>query len=289
MLTNGKEIIKAAREGGYGIGAFNISDAYGVEIVLTASEELCTPVILQIGDLTNPSPENRRMSPSEAKYFIRYLRDRAEASSVPVIIHLDHCPTFDGCVRAINNGATSIMIDASMKPFAENVAMTKKVVEIGAACDVTVESEIGHVTGHANSTGNVYTTVEEAKAFYEATGVDMLAVSIGTVHGVYTSEPVLQYDLIKDLRDAIPCPLVMHGSSGLTGEQFQNAVKNGIVKINFATYLQLNVGEAIRAAALAAKPNDARMGALLGAGKKRGVEYVKEHIGYFGTKSICCC
>ena len=286
MLTNGKDIIKAAREGGYGIGAFNISDAFGVEIILTAAEELGTPVMLQIGDLTNPSPENRRMSPADAKYFVRYLRDRAEASPVPVIIHLDHCPTFDGCVRAIKNGATSIMLDASSKPFAENVAMTKKVVELGNACDVTVESEIGHVTGHPGSTGNVYTTVDEAKAFYEETGVDMLAVSIGTVHGFYTSEPVLQYDLIKDLRAAIPCPLVMHGSSGLSGDQFRNSVKNGIVKINFATYLQLTVGAAIKEAALAAKENDARMGVLLGAGKKAGVEYIKEHIGYFGTPSI---
>jgi len=286
MLTNGKDIIKAARNGGYGIGAFNISDAFGVEIIMTAAEELGTPVMLQIGDLTNPSPENRRMSPEEAKYFIRYLRDRAEASPIPVIIHLDHCPTFEGCVRAIKNGATSIMIDASMKPFDENVAMTKKVVELGAACDITVESEIGHVTGHANSTGNVYTTVEEAKAFYEATGVDMLAVSIGTVHGVYTSDPVLQYDLINKLRAAIPCPLVMHGSSGLTGEQFRGAVTNGIVKINFATYLQLTAGAAIREAALAAKENDARMGVLLAAGKKRGVEYIKEQIGYFGTPSV---
>jgi len=286
MLTNGKDLIKAAREGGYGIGAFNIGDAYGVEIVMTAAEELGTPVMLQIGDLTNPSPESRRMTLSEAKYFMIYLRDRAEASPVPVMIHLDHCPTYEGCVRAIKNGATSIMIDASMKSFDDNVALTKKVVELGAACDVTVEAEIGHVTGHANSTGNVYTSVGEAKAFYEATGVDMLAVSIGTVHGVYTSDPVLQYDLVKELRDAIPCPLVMHGSSGLTGEQFQKVVGSGIVKINFATYLQLTVGEAMREAALAAKPNEARMGALLAVGKKRGVEYVKEHIGYFGTPSV---
>ena len=286
MLTNGRDIIKAAREGGYGIGAFNVSNAYEVEIVLTAAEELGTPINLSIGDLTNPSPENRRMSPSEAKYFIRYLKDRAEASPVPVIIHLDHCPTFEGCIRAIKNGATSIMIDASMKPFDENVAMTKKVMELGLATDVVVEAEIGHVTGHANSTGNVYTTVEEAKAFYDATGVGMLAVSIGTVHGVYTSEPVLQYDLIKSLRDAVPCPLVMHGSSGLSGEQFQKAVGNGIVKINFATYLQLAVGEAMKETALAAKAGDARMASLLAAGKKRGVEYVKEHIGYFGTPSI---
>ena len=285
MLVNGKELIKHARENGYGIGAFNVNDYVGAEIAMRAGEELNTPIMIQVGDFADPNAqESRRMSTYAVKNLMRFIRERAAASHIPVILHLDHCPTFEGCMRAIQNGCTSIMIDASMKSFEDNVAMTNKVIEAARPCDVTVEAEIGHVSGHANSTGVQYTTVESAKAFYDATGVDMLAVSIGTVHGVYTEEPQLQYALIKELRDAIPSPLVMHGSSGLVADQYINAVKNGIVKINFATYLQTMAGTAVKEAALAT--DDPRLSPLVSAGMKRGVEYLKEHIGYFGTPSI---
>jgi ketose-bisphosphate aldolase len=284
MIVNGKELTKKAREEGYGIGAFNIRDYVGIETILRAGEELGTPLMIQVGDFADPNAqESRRMSTFEAKNLMKFLCQRAEASPIPVVIHLDHCPTYEGCIRAIQNGATSVMIDASMKSFEENVAMTNKVIEAAHACNVMVEAEIGHVSGHANSTGVQYTSVEGAKAFYDATHVDMLAVSIGTVHGVYTTEPQLQYDLIKQLRDAIPCPLVMHGSSGLVADQYRNAVKNGIVKINFATYLQLVFGAEMREAAIAAG-DKAMFSALISTGMKRGVDYVKEHIGYFGTK-----
>ena len=286
MIVNGKEMVKKAREGYYAIGAFTVGDYTTVEIVLQASEALGTPVMLLTGDYANPDPESRRMSDWNAKNFTRFMRERCEASPVPVVIHLDHCSTYEGCVRAIQYGATSVMLDASMKPFEENVAITKRVIELARSCNVNVEAEIGHVGGHANSTGEKYTTVESAKAFYEATGVDMLAVSIGTVHGVYKSEPVIQYDLIKELRAAIPIPLVMHGSSGLTPDQFINSVKAGIVKINFATYLQLTAGEAMREMALKAESGSVRMSPLIAAATKRGVEYLKEHIGYFGTKPV---
>jgi ketose-bisphosphate aldolase len=287
MLTNGKQILQDARAKGYGVGAFNIGDAALVEIVLCASESLNTPVMLQIGDWTDPNAaESRRMSDFDAENFAAYLRARSAASPVPVIIHLDHCPTFEGCIRAIKYGATSVMIDASMKSFEENVAITNKVIEAAHACNVMVEAEIGHVTGHANSTGAVYTTPEQAKAFYDATHVDMLAVSIGTVHGVYTSKPALQYKLISELRDAIPVPLVMHGSSGLEPDEYRKCVANGICKINFATYLHMETAKAVAEAVKATKESDLRLGVLMGAAKKRGIEYVKEHIGYFGTRKF---
>lgn len=284
MIVNGKELTKKARAEGYGIGAFNARDYVGVETILRAGEELGTPLMIQVGDFADPNAqESRRMSPFEANNLMKFICQRSEASPIPVIIHLDHCPTFEGCMRAIQAGATSVMIDASMKSFEENVAMTNKVIEAARGCNVAIEAEIGHVSGHANSTGVQYTSVAGAKAFYEATGVDMLAVSIGTVHGVYTTEPSLQYELIAQLRDAIPCPLVMHGSSGLVADQYRKAVKNGIVKINFATYLQLIFGAEIRDVAAAAG-DKAMFSPIISAGMKRGTEYVKEHIGYFGTK-----
>lgn len=285
MITNGKEILLDARAKGYGVGAFNVGDPAMVEMVLGAAEALNTPVMLQIGDWSNPNAqESRRMSQFDADNLGMFMRNRAAASPVPVIIHLDHCPTFEGCIRAIKQGASSVMIDASMKSFEENVALTNKVIEAAHACNVMVEAEIGHVSGHANSTGAVYTTVEEAKAFYDATHVDMLAVSIGTVHGVYTSKPSLQFARIAELRDAIPVPLVMHGSSGLEPDDFRKCVANGICKINFATYLQLVTAEAVVNAIKANGDGELRLGVITSAAKKRGTEYVKEHIGYFGTK-----
>lgn len=286
MIVNGRELLKKAREEHYAIGAFNVGDYVGVEIILKAAEDLGTPVMLQIGDYANPDPESRRMSDWDAKNLMRFMRERAEASPVPVVIHLDHCSTYDGCVRAIQAGATSVMLDASMKSFEENVALTKKVVELGHACNVNVEAEIGHVGGHPNSIGIQYTSVEGAKAFYEETGVDLLAISIGTQHGIYADAPVLQYELISQIREAVPVPLVMHGSSGLNPEQFIKAVKSGISKVNFATYLQVTAGEAMREAVNKMPEGKARMSAVITAGINRGVEYIKEHIGYFGTKSI---
>ena len=287
MLITGsqlKKITQQAKAEGWGIGAFNIGDYDTAEIILDAAEQTNTPVILQMMDWNGPQIFGSKPTKKVLEYY-RYVRNRAELTPVPVAIHLDHCPTFGGCMRAIQYGASSVMLDASMKPCEENIALTNKVKEVCDETDVALEAEIGHVSGHANSTGVVYTEVEDAKKFYEETGVDMLAVSIGTVHGVYASDPVLNYERIKELNEAIPVALVMHGSSGLAPDQFENAVKNGIVKINFATYLQLTAGKAM-ADFLAANPDRPRMGALTGAAHKAGVDYIKAHIGYFGTKPV---
>ena len=290
MLMKGNQLIELtqkAKAEGWAIGAFNVNDHDTVEIILRAAEATNTPVLLQTGDYADPNaPEARRMSPYEADNFTRYLRTRAESCCVPVGIHLDHCRTFDGCMRAIQYGATSVMLDASMKPFAENVALTNKVKEVCKATNVALEAEIGHVSGHPDSEGVIYTEVEDAKKFYAETGVDMLAVSIGTVHGVYASDPVLNYDRIRELKAAIPAALVMHGSSGLTAEQFKDAVAAGIVKINFATYLQLTAGAAAKDFVLAHADEKIRFGQLTAAGRAAGVEYIKAHIGYFGTKPV---
>ena len=284
MINNGKEILANARAEGYAIGGFNVVDYASTEMVLQAAEQKNVPIMLMIGDFTNPNAqESRYMKPFDAKNLSRFIVDRSEASPVPVLIHLDHCPTYEGCMRAIQNGATSVMIDASMAPFEENVRLTKKVIDAAHACGVLVEAEIGHVSGHANSTGVQYTEVEDAKRFYEETGVDLLAVSIGTVHGVYASEPSLNYDRIAELKESIPVPLVMHGASGLRPDQFKDAVKAGIAKINFATYLMLE-GARGMAEQIAKDGDNARFANVLKAGTTRATEYVKMHLDLFGTK-----
>ena len=290
MLLKGAQLVeltKKAKAEGWAIGAFNINDFDTTEIILDAAEATNTPVILQTGDYHDiNAPESSRMTASQAANFMSYVRTRAEHATVPVAIHLDHCPTYDGCARAIQYGACSVMLDASMKPFEENAALTNKVKELCHATGTCLEAEIGHVSGHPNSTGVVYTEVDTAKKFYDATGVDMLAVSIGTVHGVYASDPVLNYERIKELNAAIPSALVMHGSSGLTPEQFHDAVSAGIVKINFATYLQLTAAAAVKDYVLAHKDEKLRNGTLVQVAHDAGVEYIKKHIGYFMTKSI---
>ena len=123
-------LLKDAREKHYGVGAFNVNTHDTVEIVLSAAEELGLPVMLQTSDYADPNaPEGRRMSQFEADNLMRYMCERAQASPVPVVLHLDHCRSFEGCIRAIQAGATSVMLDASMLPFDENVALTKKVIE----------------------------------------------------------------------------------------------------------------------------------------------------------------
>ncbi len=285
MLVTTKEICGKAREGKYAVGAFNVYNTIDIDAVIDAAEELGVPVIVMTmdyeGDDTLEDPNE--MGKGEYKDYLMYLRNRAAAAKVPVAIHLDHCTTYEGCIRAIQYGATSVMLDASMKSYEENVALTKKVVAAARACGVSVEAEIGHVSNNGDNEG-VYTTIEDAKMFYEATDVDMLAVSIGTAHGVYAAEPSLQYELIAQLRDAIPVPLVMHGGSGLAPEQYQKAAANGICKVNFCTYMQIGAGKAIEELVADTPAGDLWFAMVIKQGKARSKELVKEHIGYFGTK-----
>jgi ketose-bisphosphate aldolase len=289
MLLNGKQsqdLLFAARDERYAIGAFNVFDYMTLEATMQAAEELMVPVIISTWDYHDPNAaEGITQTRFAAQNLNHFILSRCESSPVPVIIHLDHTPTYEGCIRGIQAGAASVMIDGSMKAYDDNVEITKKVIEAAHACGVIVEGEIGHVTGHANSTGAVYTEVEDLKRFVLDTGLDLVAVSIGTIHGVYTTEPVLQYDRIAAMREAVTVPLVMHGSSGLKPEQFKEAIKSGIVKINFGTYTQLTGGRAVYEAA---KNSGEKIffQRVVEAGLKAAKEYLKEHMTIFGTKRI---
>lgn len=288
MLVNPKEMIADARMSGYGIGCFNAFDYDSAEAVIAAAEETKTPVIVGILDFTDKESAFTRFYMDEKKYyhFMRFLRDRAETASVPVTIHLDHCNTYEGCIRAIQGGATSVMLDASLKPFNENVRLTKKAADAAHACGVAVEGEIGHIDGHPNALGEDYTSIEDAKAFYEATGVDMLAVSVGSVHGVLTRTPVLQYELMKQLKDAVPCGLVMHGASGMSENEYAKSVENGITKLNFASYLQIGMTDAVKRKLSESKDDHLFAMELNREEIASGIEIIKKHIRYFRTRPI---
>lgn len=233
MLVNLKDVLIPAQKGGYAVGLFNTTDSDMLEGVLAAAEELRAPVIIGTAEVLLPFGELKLIAPS--------VRAAAERATVPVVLHYDHGLTLERCIEALDLGFTSIMFDGSAGDADANVELTRKVVEMCHARGVTVEGEIGHV-GNADVEGdqeNNYTTPEEAKAFVEATGVDALAVAIGTAHGAYKHKPCLDLDRLAAISSTIDTPLVLHGGSGLTDDDFRNTIKNGIAKVNIFTDLCL--------------------------------------------------
>lgn len=286
MLVTMKRLLDEARDKNYAVGAFDTMDRVTTEAILNAAEETQTPVILMVV----PPCVNPTMMP-DAEEFMHYVVERSARSSVPVAVHLDHAPSFDDCVRGIKYGCTSVMFDGSSLPLEENIAISKKVLEVARACGVTVEAEIGHVAGHEGNMldGNVadpscYTTVEEAVRFYEETDVDCLAVAIGTVHGVYKGTPHIDYDRLDAIKKAIPVPIVLHGGSGLTDTDYVKLVEHGINKINFFTAMTLAGADAVKEFAAATRKFQGTdvVNTLYQAEKA----VVKHHIGVFGTQSI---
>lgn len=283
MLVTLKEILAETRENQYAVGAFDSFDPLNTEFIITAAEKKNVPVILMVCDYSFGGPS--------ADWFFTHAIDRARRAAVPVCVHLDHGPSFEAVMKAIHYGCSSVMIDGSSLPYEENVALTKKVVEVAHACDVSVEAEIGHVAGHEGNTedGNVadetaYTRLEDAVSFYEATGVDALAVAIGTVHGIYKGEPKLDFDRLDAIRNAIPVPLVMHGGSGLSAQNFKDAVAHGISKINF--YTGMSVAGANAARDYLNERKIADMGEVVEAGYTASYNMVSEHLDIFGTQPL---
>ncbi len=228
MLVNLKEILKLAEDGGFCIPAFNVYNMETVIGVLKAAEEERAPIIMQVYP---------RLMKEEAGYFLSpVILAAAEKATVPVCFHLDHGPSELETTRSIRYGATGIMLDGSTLPFEENIALTKRVVDICSYLDVQVEGELGHVGTTKDEEMDAFTTPEDAKRFVEETGVACLAVAVGTAHGKYTKPPKLDIERIKAIREATSnTALVLHGGSGVPDEEIKKAVKAGIRKMNFAT------------------------------------------------------
>ncbi len=235
MLVTAKEMLQKAREGKYAIGAFNVENMEMVMAVLAAAEAKNSPVIMQ----TTPGT----IKYAGVDYYYANVAAAAKRSSVPVVMHLDHGDSFQRAMAAYRAGYTSIMIDGSKLPFEENIDLTKRVVDACHPGGVYVEGELGKVGGKEDDLegddDNPYTDPEEAKIFVEKTGVDYLAIGVGTAHGVYKGIPKVNTDLIATIHDMVDVPLVLHGTSGVPDEQVITAVKNGICKVNYATDLRI--------------------------------------------------
>lgn len=234
MLVNLNEILKKAQKEHYGVGLFNTTDTDMAEAAITAAEELNAPIIIGTAEVLLPFGELKLIAPS--------LIAAAKRAKVPVAVHYDHGLTFDRCMEALSLGFSSIMFDGSAGDTEENLKQTAQIVKIAHSFGATVEGEIGHVGLAADGDGDaadMYTTPEEAEAFIKATGVDALAIAIGTAHGAYKTKPKLDINRLKQIRARVNTPLVLHGGSGLTVEDFKNTVANGIAKVNIFTDLCL--------------------------------------------------
>lgn len=253
MLATMKEILEDAKKRHYAVGAFNVPNLESIRAVISAAEELKIPVILQHAEVHENLIPLEEIGPIMLQY--------ARQAAIPVCVHLDHGASFDLCIRAIRLGFTSIMYDASSKSYEENFRETKEIVKIAHAAGVSVEAELGHIftsaVGGGEGRGAVgaedfaslddcYTDPLTAKEFARGTGVDALAISFGTTHGVYLTEPKLDLNRITQIRREIDIPLVMHGGSGVSDEDFKTAIHNGITKINYYTYSALAGGTAVR-------------------------------------------
>ena len=227
MLVNLQTILKNADEGGYAVPAFNVYNMDTVMGIIQAAEELHAPVILQF--------YSRLATTGFADYLAPIVLRAAEKASVPVCMHLDHGAGYEPAAIALKNGATGIMVDFSALSLEENIEKTAAAVKILSAMGIGVEGEIGHIGSAADGVSTEYTTVEEAKKYVEGTGVAALAVAVGTAHGRYRRAPVLAIERIKEIKDAVGTPLVLHGGSGVPDDQIKLAIKNGIRKINFGT------------------------------------------------------
>jgi len=232
MLVNLKDILKKAQDGNYAVGLFNSTDSDMLQAVIEAAEELRSPIIIGTAEVLLPYGELQLIAPS--------IIEMAKKATVPVVVHYDHGLTFEKCMEALKLGFSSVMFDGSAGDYETNIANTREIVKIAHEFGATVEGEIGHV-GNAdtadNDDGDLYTTPEQAVKYIEDTGVDALAIAIGTAHGAYIKKPELDFERLKEIRKATDVPLVLHGGSGLTDDDFRGVIRDGIAKVNIFTDL----------------------------------------------------
>lgn len=241
MLANLNDILPRAQKGGYAVGLFNTIDTDMLQGAVSAAEELNSPIIIGTAEVLLPYGELSLIAPA--------VINAAKNASVPVVVHYDHGLTFDRCLEALKLGFSSVMFDASVLDYDENINQTREIVKIAHALGATVEGEIGHVGSNgADSGGDVYTSAKMAKNYTDEANVDACAVAFGTAHGKYLKKPKLDFERLKEIRKSVDTPLVMHGGSGLSDSDFKTAVQCGIAKINIFTDLCTACESAVKSA-----------------------------------------
>ncbi|MHC4406388.1 MAG: class II fructose-bisphosphate aldolase [Planctomycetota bacterium] len=274
MLATAKEVLSDARANRYAVPAFDCVEDVMVRAILETAEAHHAPVFI-MGLV--PDMEGKGWM-----YVSGLVKAVAEYHRIPVVLHLDHAEELDSVKKAVDLGFTSVMIDGSKLPFAENVRVTKAAVDLARPRGVSVEGELGHVGGmdlHATRCAeNVLTEPDEVVRFVEQTGVDSLAVSIGTSHGVYRSLPTLNIERLRELDEASPVPLVLHGGSGTPVDQIQEAVRHGICKLNIYADCRIAMARGLETASQSQHRPDPLPQEVFGPIKEEIANVVKEKI-----------
>ncbi len=237
MLVNLNYVLEKAQKEHYAVGLFNTTDTDMLEAAISAAEEMRSPIIIGTAEVLLPYGELKLIAPS--------IIAAAKRATVPVVVHYDHGLTYERCVEALKLGFSSIMFDGSAGDYETNLKQTEELARLAHTMGATIEGEIGHVGQADTDDGlltDMYTTPKEAIDYVKATGVDALAIAIGTAHGMYKTKPKLDINRLSEIHSAINTPLVLHGGSGLSDDDFRNTIKNGISKVNIFTDL-CNAGE----------------------------------------------
>ena len=279
MLMTGKELLLDAQKNKYAVGAFNVNNMEGIQAIIQAAEETNSPVILQASQ--------GGLKYAGVDYIAELGKLAANKAKVPVALHLDHGTDFEQVMQCIRHGFSSVMIDGSRFPLEENIAFTKKVVEIAHMVGVTVEAELGKIGGTedhitVSEKDATFTDPEEAKRFVEETGVDYLAIAVGTAHGVYKGVPKLDFERIEQIRNAIDVPLVLHGSSGVPYESLEKAIALGICKINIDTDIRASFAGTVKEYLLE-NPDQIDPRKILGPATEAMKKTIKEKMEVFGS------
>jgi fructose-1,6-bisphosphate aldolase class II len=281
MLVSAKDMLNKAREGKYAVGQFNINNLEWTKTILETAEKNASPVILGVSEGAAKYMGGFDTIVGMVKGLIKYLN-----ITVEVALHLDHGSSFESCKAALDAGFTSVMIDGSHHPIAENIAMTKQVVDYAHAMGASVEAEVGTVGGNEDGVvgGIQYADLNECVRLVKEAGVDALAPALGSVHGPYQGEPVLGFVEMEAIKEATNMPLVLHGGTGIPDEKIQKAIACGTCKINVNTECQLAFNKLLReflADEKNAKVYDPRK--LLGPAAKGIASAVTEKMTVFGS------
>lgn len=278
-LVTVAELMPQAEREGYAIGAFNANNLEFVQAIVAAAENQRSPVIIQASQ--------GAIKYAGLEQITAMVKTAAEKASVPVALHLDHGTDFNQVMRCIRAGFTSVMIDASKFPLDENIALVRRVVEVAHAVGVSVEAELGRIGGteeHVTVSEReaFFTDPEEAEVFVRATGVDTLAVAIGTAHGPYRGEPKLDFDRLSAIRARVNIPIVLHGSSGVPDDAIRRAVALGVRKINIDTDLRQGFMARLREV-MAEHPEEYDPRKLLGPARDTLQKIIEQKMQVFGS------
>jgi len=278
LVTVNELLLKAEKEG-YAVGAFNANNMEIVQAILEAAKRENAPVIMQASQ--------GAIAYAGLNFITEMVRLAAASSTVPVALHLDHGTDFDQVVRCIRSGFTSVMYDGSKLPLEENIAITRKVLDMTRPIGISVEAELGKIGGteddvHVSEKDAMYTDPEEARYFVEQTGVESLAIAIGTAHGQYKGEPKLDFDRLAKIKSLVKIPIVLHGSSGVPDQSIRRAIELGVRKINIDTNIrEAFVGEMRRV--IMDKPDEIDPRKILGPAREAATAIIAEKIRLFGS------